>query len=211
MTSAVSGRRVQVLARRFREHVIAGASIQGQRRNQEDRFLLTEVRTPTGPRFVAAVFDVVGGQPNGAEAAAAAARRLPKAVAAGVVDGFLLQDLDREVRATGGACTATIALIDDAVTLIGLGDSMAYDGHGGPFLPRDVGTNGRLTAWLGGRPEGHLRRLSIDDLPMSLCTDGVDEVLGKVRAGPGRSWVSTTLNEVEAQGAIDNATLIAIA
>lgn len=202
---------MQVLARRFQELIVAGASIQGPRSKQEDRFLLSQVETPTGPRFIAAVFDGVGGQANGELAAAAAARRLPQALRAGLVDAFLLQDLDRHVRKTGGACTATIALLDHQVTLIGLGDSMAYGAKSEELLPRDVGANGRLTAWLGGRPEGHVVRMPLTSLPISLCTDGVDKVLGPVAPGPGKSWVSHTLANVQQRGATDNATLISIA
>src|SRR5688572_26425315 len=74
-----------------------------------------------GPPLRVGVFDGVGGMPNGAQAAVAAARHL------GSRDLDIVPALHAAVRATGGATTAAVAeLHDHRITFTLVGDSAVY-------------------------------------------------------------------------------------
>lgn len=172
-----------------------------------------------------AVFDGLGGRPLGQEAAWAAANGLAEAMRRAGEPAGLLRELDGAVQGTGGATTATVALLgpgEDA-WVVGVGDSSAYvleDGKPRLVLPKDRASRGVLTDCLGTSfAGGHQARQPLAaGQSLLLCTDGVDEVagpaalVGVLAAPPARvaAELDALFALVRAEGAPDNATALLV-
>jgi serine/threonine protein phosphatase PrpC len=194
------------------------------RERMEDAWRLLRDASAFGrPTSVAALFDGLGGHPNGREAATAAAEHLPEALARARESGHLLGHLNNYVRPTQGLTTAVIALLppgeDGHGQLITIGDSAAYAVEAGELQrlsPQDRDGTGRVTGCLGlPEVEGHVVPFRIPrGGTLLLCTDGVDGVAEPaaleraLRAPDAAAALEDLLADVYARGAPDNATAI---
>jgi hypothetical protein len=170
-----------------------------------------------------AVFDGIGGLPNGQEAAWAAADGLREAMLRAAAPGEVLRLLDGAVLATGGASTAAVVLAPRArpgeAWLLGAGDSSVHaPGAPASVLPHDrVGLHG-VTDGLGlPLRRGHALRWAVPAGGcLLLCSDGVDEVAGRMAvqeclaapAGEEGAALARLLERVAERGAPDNATAV---
>jgi serine/threonine protein phosphatase PrpC len=204
--------------------VVALSHIGRVRRQLQDAWAVA-FDLPFGPVPVDAfaVFDGLGGHPNGREAARMAARALPEAVRSAQSLHEILPRLDPAVAATGGRTTAVAALFPRGGGkgfLVSAGDSSAYalqDGRLELLVQRDRIARNVVTDLLGaGRVRGRVREVSIASGALLLCSDGVDDVLGPEplralvaapRAGMAQA-VERTMALVLEAGAPDNATLL---
>lgn len=170
------------------------------------------------------VFDGLGGEPNGRDAAWAAADHLHEALAKVSAPGNLLGYLNAWVRDAHGMTTAVVALLPeakgDAGWLLSIGDSGAYalDASGNAKLlhPKDATAPNHVTDCLG-MPEigGHALPLAIPrGGAILLCTDGVDGVVEQgsltraLRAPDVAAAADDLLADVLVKGAPDNATVV---
>lgn len=183
------------------------------------------------PMVLAAVFDGLGGLAAGDAAAQAAATAASEALTRAGLDG-LLGSLNERVIATGGGTTAVVAVFprnvpEDAAAegwLLSVGDSSAYtlDTQEDDVVrrtERDSVSRHVLSDFLG-RPgmEGHMTPIRLGpDESLVLCTDGVDEVVGRETLGRlfARSddldrSIRTVFDKVVIRGAPDNATLLVL-
>jgi len=172
---------------------------------------------------VLAVFDGLGGEPNGQEAAWAAAEHLAEALQKSSSHAQVFQRLNPWVRQTQGSTTAVVALFPDhggEGTILCVGDSAAYGlDTTGPVLltPKDASAPNVVTDCLGSAdPTGHVESIHVGrGQTILLCTDGVDGVVSPdsiaatLRAPDLAAAVEDLFAEVWANGAPDNATLVA--
>lgn len=173
-----------------------------------------------------AVFDGLGGRPNGDAAAWAASRALPAAVQAAGSPADILANLEEAVAPTGGMTTAVVALCPSAGMegpshLLSSGDSSAYtlqDGRVTLLVPRDRSGRATVTDCLGnGRAHAQVRTWGWQG-PLLMCTDGIDDVVGAealratLEAPPNglAAALDRLMEEVLAAGAPDNATVLAL-
>ncbi|MBI2077263.1 MAG: protein phosphatase 2C domain-containing protein [Euryarchaeota archaeon] len=199
------------------------------RQRMEDAFIV-ELDVAWGARRVHAVgvFDGLGGEPHGQEAAQAAASTLRPALTAGTAAPRLLAELNAAVGKTGGATTAVLALLSAEtphrrVELFAVGDSAVYGTSVGSWrvlLPRDGARGNVVTDYLGNAGlRGH--QASLDLGPgetLVLCTDGVDGVVDESQLRPLvtervaglDAAADQVMREVWARGAPDNATLAVV-
>lgn len=200
------------------------------RRRLEDAWkVLLRARLGGRPVAAFAVFDGLGGEPHGQEAAWAAADELESVLAAAHNTDPVLRALSARVRKTGGATTAVAALLlegpgEASGTLLAVGDSAAYgldpSGRVRLLAPKDSGGTSVVADYLG-NPElrGHAVPLALKPGEvLLLCTDGVDDVVGTsaiaecltgAREGPEES-LRTLFEGVHAAGAPDNATAVLV-
>ncbi len=177
------------------------------------------------PHHALAVFDGLGGLPNGQEAAWAAADKLPEAVTTAPRAEEVLARLNNWVRETQGATTAVVALIPAGTAtghglLLSVGDSAAYllEDDQGPVLltPKDSEGGNVVTDFLGSPDlRGHTTEVEVPrGAALLLCTDGVDGVvpaasLTRVLKAPDLAAALDDLfAEILANGAPDNATVV---
>jgi len=198
----------------------------GNRNRLEDAWRVVP-DAPLGRRsvHVLAVFDGVGGEPHGQEAAWGAADALQRAVEdAGGIDD-VLRRLNHIVQGTGGSTTAVVVFLDPRDPCGGgvasIGDSALYTLDDGGHLVRLTAKDSlgpMLTACLGNdAARGHVLPLQIgDDAPLLLCTDGVDGVVGTeglemlMQTPPGarEAALDVLFDTIREAGMPDNATLI---
>jgi serine/threonine protein phosphatase PrpC len=170
-----------------------------------------------------AVFDGIGGEPNGQEAAWAAAHGLRDALARAAGPAEVLRRLDGAVLPTGGGATAAVVLAPHArpgeVWVLGAGDSSVHAlGEPASILPHDRAGRHAVTDGLGlPLRQGHALRWQLPPGgALLLCTDGVDEVAGlaavqECLAAPGEgagAALDRLMERVRARGAPDNATAL---
>ncbi len=200
-----------------------------QRGRQEDAWTILDDVEWLGRRLtVVAVFDGLGGLPRGRESAWAAANGLREAMATAASPQELLPWLSKRVSETGGATTAVIALLPDAVEMeedaevqvISVGDSAAYQVgvNGTPGLVNPIDSAGRhvVTDCLGNHDvRGHVSPLVLGPgATLLLCTDGVDGVVDPhsvqdaLCATDMDEALETLFGEVYRRGSPDNATAI---
>ncbi|MEA3202655.1 MAG: Protein phosphatase [Thermoplasmata archaeon] len=195
------------------------------RRRLEDSWMVGEARMAGEAWDAHAVFDGLGGSPNGQEAAWAAAKGLARAMARATGPRNVLRELDADVLATGGASTAAVLLSAQArpgeCWLLGAGDSSVHVlATPGSLLPHDRAGLHAVTDCLG-MPlrRGHALRLRVGPgKALLLCTDGVDQVAGldAVReclaapAAQSEAALDRLLACVEARGSPDNATALLV-
>lgn len=164
---------------------VAVRSIKGHRRPDSQDAWSTHAY-PTSPgtdALILGVFDGVGGMPNGGAAARAAAGRLGAVREGPDGPGGILRRLNQAVRATGGATTAVIAVLDDegGIEVASVGDSAAFvRGRNGveTLTAADALGPDRLIGWLGQRRPRIQRathRLERGG-SLLLCSDGVHHV-----------------------------------
>lgn len=205
---------------------------QGNRRHRiEDAWAIVEgARLGAQQVDAFAVFDGLGGVPNGQEAAWSAADALRDVLLRAHAPEEILGLLNDVVLPTGGSTTATILLVarQDASTrnawLLSIGDSSAYAAlDGRPFErlnPQDRIDRHVLSDWLGRpHPGGHLRTLELHPGDTAvLCTDGADEVAGARALEPvvdaGADATPAALDHlfdgILEAGAPDNATVLVV-
>jgi serine/threonine protein phosphatase PrpC len=182
-TAAPTPQLVEAGGRRFWAASTKGT---GRAENQDAWVLLPSVTYRGAPVIAAAVFDGMGGLPNGGGASKAACKHLEHALAAASGPRSVIRQLSTAVLPTGGGSTATILLLpharpDDAI-MVWIGDSKAWiatrDGRLNPLPTYDVEPPNRLTDFLG-RPgaHGHWTRLG-PWTRILLATDGVHAALG---------------------------------
>lgn len=194
--------------------------------NQDAWSVHWDVTGPLGRRHVLAVFDGVGGLPNGAGAAQAAVSALGRHAGAAVE--ALLGRMNDEVQATGGGTTAVVAVVpvDDPerLELVSVGDSSAYvlddEGRVVSVAPRDAGRGHEIRDFLGNPGlAGHRVQVTLGEgAGLLLCTDGVDKVVGAPELVPVLSAapdaveeaVAALMEQVRERGAPDNATLVVL-
>lgn len=177
---------------------------------------------------VAAVFDGLGGHPNGRAAARSAAKEMTAIADMRRSRKELLDAMDEKVRATGGATTAVIAFVSGRwpenrrLRVVSVGDSAAYVLTETGRLERvnELDRSGRheLTDCLGaGDVVGH--EVEGSHRGVVLVSDGVGDVLPALG-----DWGSLLLADpvevagemdrlfkaVEKAGAPDNATLVVV-
>jgi len=175
------------------------------------------------PSTVFAVFDGLGGEPYGQEAAWAAADHLPEAIARAGQHEQLLPRLNGWVRQTQGSTTAVLALFPHEGgdgTVVSVGDSAAYllDGTQLQLVtPKDAAASNVVTDCLGAPdPTGHVVHVRVGrGQTVLLCTDGVDGVVSPesiaaaMRSPDLAAATEDLFAEVWAKGAPDNATIVA--
>jgi serine/threonine protein phosphatase PrpC len=197
------------------------------RERQEDTWsVLFSARFAAQTVDAFAVFDGLGGEPRGFEASRAARDNLEGALVVSRGADDVLPNLEKAVDASRGMTTAVVAVFPRARRgngwVLTAGDSAMYRGApGGRLLlvaAKDR-SEGRITSCLGGG------LLTATSTPVQfgagetfiLCTDGVDEVIGRaaltplcrVPAAELEPQVRSILLQIEQKGAPDNATLIA--
>jgi serine/threonine protein phosphatase PrpC len=193
------------------------ASIQGGRPYMEDSHVILPAAPAAWRRADAvAVFDGVGGMPRGSQASAAARKGLEEAIRGAVSPADILDRLNLDVKATGGATTAVAAILghDGVCDLVWCGDSNAHDARGRLTQPDQE--DGFLTRALGLRDaKPHARRIEVArGQAILLCSDGVDGPVGagelqRALAGPDdEAGLRSLMHAVEAAGAPDNATAV---
>lgn len=194
----------------------------------EDAWCLTPTVTVAGkPCAVAAVFDGVGGQPGGQEAAWAAADHLEETLRKIRDPKHALAHLNNWVRTTEGSTTAVVAILPksqaEAGMLLSVGDSAAYgvgpDAEARLLVPKDAEPqSGAITDYLGHAGlEGHATTVHVaPGHTLLLCSDGVDKVIhpghlgAALRAPDLAAAVDDLFDEIRGRGAPDNATVVAM-
>jgi PPM family protein phosphatase len=204
--------------------VIVRSDVGGVRERLEDAWAVLPSTAAAGRKStVFAVFDGLGGEPNGQEAAWAAADNLGEALGRATRPDQVLPRLNAWVRQTQGSTTAVVALFPHEGgdgTLLSVGDSAAYalDGTGLDLLtPKDAAGPNVVTDCLGSPdPGGHERSVHVArGQTVLLCTDGIDGVVDPasitavLQAPDLAAAVEDLFAEVWAKGAPDNATLVA--
>jgi serine/threonine protein phosphatase PrpC len=174
--------------------------------------------------LVPGVFDGLGGHPNGAAAARAAAAHLRAAAAHCMTACDLLMFLEGAVRATGGLTTAAVAMLPRAGAgwVVSAGDSAAHVlGPGGRIevvTPLDASSPHEVTDCLGRlRGAGHCARLRLaKGGSMLLSTDGVHRVASPaalarlLRSKDPRRDLDGLFGELAARGLPDDATALLV-
>lgn len=197
---------------------------QGARRRIEDAWV-ARVDAPFGsrPTGVFAVFDGLGGEPDGDVAARAASTILVDVLARAASVNEVLPKLNDAVLSQGGYTTAVVAVIGPSgdVQLAHVGDSGAFlleDGTVRLLTKRDSAPSGSITDFLGNpKLRGHLTKANLrKGASLVLCTDGVDGIVGseslaellQSSGDAAEGAVERLYTEIHALGAPDNATLV---
>jgi serine/threonine protein phosphatase PrpC len=205
---------------------VVAATDQGKvRQRQEDAWsVLPGVRFAGQTVDAFAVFDGLGGEPRGQEAARAANENLEDTLGSARGIDEVLPALERFVDASGGMTTAAMGIFprtrEGRGWAAAAGDSAAYRGlRGRPdLLIEKDRAGGAITSCLGGGLlTAHSAPLQFGPGETFLfCTDGVDEVVGsgplskllQVPTSMLEPGVVELFAEIERRGAPDNATLI---
>lgn len=187
--------------------------------------ILPNVRVAGQAMNALAVFDGLGGVPNGQEAAWAASDHLRDALEHAPRAADVLAHLNNWVRDTQGATTAVVALFPsvgnfgDGVVL-SIGDSAAYalgpDRKARLLVPKDSDGPHVLTDYLGhAEAGGHVGTLQVQKGgALLLCTDGVDGVVEPdsiarlLLSGDLAAALDDLFAEILDRGAPDNATVV---
>jgi len=180
---------------------VAAASMRGRGRvENQDAYAFH-----AGPPLRVGLFDGVGGLPNGAQAAQAAAGQI------GTAELDLVGALHAAVRPTGGATTAAIAeLHDHRITFTLIGDSAVYrlDERIDRIGPsHSIG--GQLTQALGISGRGSTFTLPFD-APFVLASDGLPRKALKPVGGDLAGWVASVLDCRDEAGFQDDTTLVLV-
>ena len=210
--------------RQFPAWVAVARIDQGQRHRVEDAYRILPSVTHRGQPWTAfAIFDGLGGEPFGQEAAWEAAEKLDQAIAGATTPEHVLPLLNSYVRQTQGSTTAIVAMFPQrsgAGIVMSLGDSAAFALDGAGVLesvtPIDRGEGRSVTACLG--LEFVEPRVRTIEVPIGgtlvLATDG-SEVVPRQQLRPlfGAPDLLAAVDEFSRQvleaGAPDNCTILA--
>lgn len=197
---------------------------QGRRHRVEDAYRVLPSASHQGRAWTAfAIFDGLGGEPFGQEAAWEAAEKLEVAVAGATSPESVLPVLNGYVRQTQGSTTAIVALFPQRSgegLLMSLGDSSAFalsgNGNVESLTPLDRGPGRAVTACLG--PQEVTPQVRSINLPIGgtlvLATDGAEAVsperLRPLFSSPDvAAAIDDFSQQVLAAGAPDNCTVLA--